>query len=132
MSSPPTSASWIRPHLSYVLTTNPDELDPTPASSSLPTRRAPACPPVAAPARSPAGSCATSGGGARELPWRQRSAQWCVQFQPAARPSMCNVVRMLEGEMAIVPPANPFHYVMDSNIGSTNSGLWSDTSHIPK
>jgi len=59
-------------------------------------------------------------------------ALWCVQFQPAARPSMCNVVRMLEGEMAIVPPANPFHYVMDSNIGSTNSGLWSDTSHIPK
>jgi len=54
-------------------------------------------------------------------------ALWCVQFQPAARPTMSSVVRMLEGEMAIVPPANPFHYVMDSNIGSTNSGFWSDT-----
>ncbi|OEL17115.1 G-type lectin S-receptor-like serine/threonine-protein kinase SD2-5 [Dichanthelium oligosanthes] len=55
-------------------------------------------------------------------------ALWCVQFQPAARPTMSNVVRMLEGEMAIVPPVNPFHYVsvMDSS-SSTSSGLWSGT-----
>jgi serine/threonine protein kinase len=54
-------------------------------------------------------------------------ALWCVQFQPAARPTMSSVVRMLEGEMPIVPPVNPFHYVMDSSNGSTSSGLWSDT-----
>ncbi|TKW23979.1 hypothetical protein SEVIR_3G022800v4 [Setaria viridis] len=55
-------------------------------------------------------------------------ALWCVQFQPAARPTMSSVVRMLEGEMAIVPPVNPFHYLMDSSGGgSTSSGLWSGT-----
>jgi len=56
-------------------------------------------------------------------------ALWCVQFQPAARPTMSSVVRMLEGEMAIVPPANPFHYVMDSSSGSTSSGLWSSGTY---
>ncbi|KAJ1273246.1 hypothetical protein BS78_06G264800 [Paspalum vaginatum] len=53
-------------------------------------------------------------------------ALWCVQFQPAARPTMSSVVRMLEGEMPIVPPVNPFHYVMDGGGGgSTSSALWS-------
>ncbi|XP_062226976.1 G-type lectin S-receptor-like serine/threonine-protein kinase SD2-5 [Phragmites australis] len=54
-------------------------------------------------------------------------ALWCVQFQPSARPTMSSVVRMLEGEMAIVPPVNPFHYVMHSGGGSTSSGMWSGT-----
>ncbi|XP_066344702.1 G-type lectin S-receptor-like serine/threonine-protein kinase SD2-5 isoform X1 [Miscanthus floridulus] len=54
-------------------------------------------------------------------------ALWCVQFQPSARPTMSSVVRMLEGEMAIVPPVNPFHYIMESSGGSTSSGLWSGT-----
>ncbi|KAL6844106.1 hypothetical protein ACP4OV_025779 [Aristida adscensionis] len=55
-------------------------------------------------------------------------ALWCVQFQPAARPTMSSVVRMLEGEMPIVPPVNPFHYVMDSGGGSSSgSALWSGT-----
>ncbi|NP_001140706.1 putative protein kinase superfamily protein isoform X1 [Zea mays] len=54
-------------------------------------------------------------------------ALWCVQFQPSARPTMSSVVRMLEGEMAIVPPVNPFHYVMESSSASTSSGLWSGT-----
>ncbi|WVZ87483.1 hypothetical protein U9M48_034114 [Paspalum notatum var. saurae] len=54
-------------------------------------------------------------------------ALWCVQFQPAARPTMSSVVRMLEGEMPIVPPVNPFHYIMDSSGGSTSSALWSGT-----
>lgn len=53
-------------------------------------------------------------------------ALWCVQFQPSARPTMSSVVRMLEGEMAIVPPVNPFHYVMSSN-GSSSSALTSST-----
>nr|CAB3488518.1 unnamed protein product [Digitaria exilis] len=53
-------------------------------------------------------------------------ALWCVQFQPAAKPTMSSVVRMLEGEMAIVPPVNPFHYVMDSSGScSSSSALWS-------
>jgi serine/threonine protein kinase len=55
-------------------------------------------------------------------------ALWCVQFQPAARPTMSSVVRMLEGEMTIVPPANPFHYVMDSSSGLTSSGLYQSAS----
>uniref|UniRef100_A0ACD5UGL2 Uncharacterized protein n=2 Tax=Avena sativa TaxID=4498 RepID=A0ACD5UGL2_AVESA len=46
-------------------------------------------------------------------------ALWCVQFQPSARPTMSSVVRMLEGEMAIVPPVNPFHYVSS---GGSSSG----------
>ncbi|VAH37663.1 unnamed protein product [Triticum turgidum subsp. durum] len=46
-------------------------------------------------------------------------APWCVQFQPSARPTMSSVVRMLEGEMAIVPPVNPFHYVSS---GGSSSG----------
>jgi serine/threonine protein kinase len=46
-------------------------------------------------------------------------ARWCVQFQPSARPTMSSVVRMLEGEMAIVPPVNPFHYVSS---GGSSSG----------
>uniref|UniRef100_A0A8I6XHK2 Protein kinase domain-containing protein n=1 Tax=Hordeum vulgare subsp. vulgare TaxID=112509 RepID=A0A8I6XHK2_HORVV len=46
-------------------------------------------------------------------------ALWCVQFQPSARPTMSSVVRMLEGEMAIVPPVNPFKYVSS---GGSSSG----------
>ncbi|XP_006652937.1 G-type lectin S-receptor-like serine/threonine-protein kinase At1g34300 [Oryza brachyantha] len=51
-------------------------------------------------------------------------ALWCVQFQPSARPTMSSVVRMLEGEMAIVPPVNPFHYIMGGG-GSSSSMLTS-------
>jgi hypothetical protein len=29
--------------------------------------------------------------------------------------------------MPIVPPVNPFHYLMESSGGSTISGLWSGT-----
>ncbi|CAM0902102.1 unnamed protein product [Alopecurus aequalis] len=47
-------------------------------------------------------------------------ALWCVQFQPSARPTMSSVVRMLEGEMAIVPPVNPFHYVSSGGGGSSS------------
>uniref|UniRef100_A0A0D9WAI2 Protein kinase domain-containing protein n=1 Tax=Leersia perrieri TaxID=77586 RepID=A0A0D9WAI2_9ORYZ len=59
-------------------------------------------------------------------------ALWCVQFQPTARPTMSSVVRMLEGEMAIVPPVNPFHYIMSSSGGggggSSSSGGSTGTS----
>ncbi|KAI4981869.1 hypothetical protein ZWY2020_022361 [Hordeum vulgare] len=39
-------------------------------------------------------------------------ALWCVQQQPEARPPMGVVVKMLEGEMDIAPPANPFQHLM--------------------
>lgn len=56
-------------------------------------------------------------------------ALWCVQFQPAARPTMSSVLRMLKGDMVIVPPVNPFHYVMDSGSGgSTSSTTWTGTN----
>ncbi|TVU41131.1 hypothetical protein EJB05_14626, partial [Eragrostis curvula] len=37
-------------------------------------------------------------------------AFWCVQQQPTARPPMGDVVNMLEGNMDIVPPVNPFRW----------------------
>jgi serine/threonine protein kinase len=53
-------------------------------------------------------------------------ALWCVQFQPAARPTMSSVLRMLKGDMVIVPPVNPFHYGTGSGGDSaTSSTLWS-------
>ncbi|KAM3392155.1 hypothetical protein ACQJBY_013348 [Aegilops geniculata] len=39
-------------------------------------------------------------------------AFWCVQQQPEARPPMGVVVKMLEGEMDIASPANPFQHLM--------------------
>ncbi|PUZ68376.1 hypothetical protein GQ55_2G022300 [Panicum hallii var. hallii] len=39
-------------------------------------------------------------------------AFWCVQQPPEARPPMRAVVKMLEGEMEIAPPANPFQHLM--------------------
>ncbi|KAE8786943.1 putative receptor-like protein kinase [Hordeum vulgare] len=39
-------------------------------------------------------------------------AFWCVQQQPEARPPMGVLVKMLDGEMDIAPPANPFQHLM--------------------
>ncbi|KAI4995937.1 hypothetical protein ZWY2020_040439 [Hordeum vulgare] len=39
-------------------------------------------------------------------------AFWCMQQQPETRPPMGVVVKMLEGEMDIAPPANPFQHLM--------------------
>ncbi|KAM7459650.1 hypothetical protein LguiA_036644 [Lonicera macranthoides] len=38
-------------------------------------------------------------------------ALWCVQDSPDARPPMSAVVKMLEGEVEILPPPKPFHYL---------------------
>ncbi|PNT62053.1 hypothetical protein BRADI_5g24750v3 [Brachypodium distachyon] len=38
-------------------------------------------------------------------------ALWCVQYRPEDRPSMGNVVRMLEGEEEIATPGNPFAHL---------------------
>ncbi|TVU41098.1 hypothetical protein EJB05_14592, partial [Eragrostis curvula] len=39
-------------------------------------------------------------------------AFWCVQEMPEARPLIGVVVKMLEGEMDIAPPINPFQHLM--------------------
>ncbi|KAH7674784.1 Non-specific serine/threonine protein kinase protein [Dioscorea alata] len=36
----------------------------------------------------------------------------CVQYQPERRPPMDKVVKMLEGEMEILPPLNPFQHLL--------------------
>ncbi|TVU41101.1 hypothetical protein EJB05_14595, partial [Eragrostis curvula] len=43
-------------------------------------------------------------------------AFWCVQEQPEARPPIGVAVKMLEGEMDIAPPVNPFQHLMMSPI----------------
>ncbi|XP_043698824.1 rust resistance kinase Lr10-like [Telopea speciosissima] len=52
-------------------------------------------------------------------------ALWCVQHSPEARPLMSTVVKMLEGGVEIVPPPNPFQYLIsvpvDPAIPSTGS-----------
>jgi hypothetical protein len=52
-------------------------------------------------------------------------AFWCVEQQPGARPPMGAVVKMLEGEMVIAPPANPFLHLMAS---ASASNLWMTTA----
>ncbi|CAM0947986.1 unnamed protein product [Alopecurus aequalis] len=49
-------------------------------------------------------------------------AFWCVQQQPEVRPPMGVVVKMLEGEMDIAPPANPFQHLMAAPVAAN---LWS-------
>uniref|UniRef100_A0A453AP69 Serine-threonine/tyrosine-protein kinase catalytic domain-containing protein n=1 Tax=Aegilops tauschii subsp. strangulata TaxID=200361 RepID=A0A453AP69_AEGTS len=52
-------------------------------------------------------------------------AFWCVQQQPEARPPMSVVVKMLEGEMDIAPPANPFQHLMAAPAAAN---LWITTT----
>lgn len=51
-------------------------------------------------------------------------AFWCVQQQPEARPPMGAVVKMLEGEMSIAAPVNPFHHLMATPV---TANLWTTT-----
>ncbi|KAL6880252.1 hypothetical protein ACP4OV_011817 [Aristida adscensionis] len=69
-------------------------------------------------------------------------AFWCVQQAPEARPPMGVVVKMLEGEMDVAPPANPFQHLMappapvnlwvmsssGTTASATDSGIVSDGS----
>ncbi|XP_073107002.1 G-type lectin S-receptor-like serine/threonine-protein kinase At1g34300 [Elaeis guineensis] len=75
----------------------------------------------------------------REMAERMcKVALWCVQYQPEARPPMSKVVRMLEGDMEIAPPLNPFQHLLasetaiaiwrDSSAGSTTTAETSDES----
>ncbi|XP_047062666.1 LEAF RUST 10 DISEASE-RESISTANCE LOCUS RECEPTOR-LIKE PROTEIN KINASE-like 2.2 isoform X1 [Lolium rigidum] len=45
-------------------------------------------------------------------------ALWCVQYRPEDRPSMGNVVRMLEGEEDIATPGNPFAHMAPYSAGA--------------
>src|SRR6185295_17900617 len=68
-------------------------------------------------ARSGGSALAAAGEGdeaqSREMVERMcKVAFWCVQQPPEARPPMGAVVKMLEGEMEIAPPANPFQHLM--------------------
>lgn len=56
-------------------------------------------------------------------------ALWCVQYQAEARPTMNGVVRMLEGEMEIVPPTNPFEHLSGNSLDTTpwSLSLWGTT-----
>lgn len=63
----------------------------------------------------------------REMAERMcKVALWCVQYQPEMRPSMSNVVRMLEGEQEIQRPVNPFERMVVS-VGSGSTMLSEDT-----
>ncbi|RLN34958.1 G-type lectin S-receptor-like serine/threonine-protein kinase [Panicum miliaceum] len=56
-----------------------------------------------------------NGGGAATAQMVERMCKvafWCVQQQPEARTPMGAVVKMLEGEMEIAPPVNPFQHLM--------------------
>ncbi|XP_042521226.1 rust resistance kinase Lr10-like [Macadamia integrifolia] len=53
-------------------------------------------------------------------------ALWCVQYSPDARPLMSTVVKMLEGGVEIVPPPNPFQYLISACLGSTSSSTGSN------
>ncbi|XP_065046354.1 G-type lectin S-receptor-like serine/threonine-protein kinase SD2-5 [Musa acuminata AAA Group] len=46
-----------------------------------------------------------------------KAALWCVQYTAEARPPMSKVVMMLEGEMEITPPTNPFQRLYASGAG---------------
>uniref|UniRef100_A0ACD5UFT0 Uncharacterized protein n=1 Tax=Avena sativa TaxID=4498 RepID=A0ACD5UFT0_AVESA len=49
-------------------------------------------------------------------------ALWCVQYRAEDRPSMGNVVRMLEGEDHIATPGNPFAHLATYSAGVMLSG----------
>lgn len=47
-------------------------------------------------------------------------ALWCVQYSAEARPSMSKVVQMLEGQIEIEPPPNPFANLNVSDVPDTD------------
>lgn len=49
-------------------------------------------------------------------------ALFCVQYIPEARPSMIDVVKMLEGGVQVTPPPNPFqHWLVSTSDGTTEN-----------
>lgn len=55
-------------------------------------------------------------------------AMWCIQMKPADRPSMSEVLKMLEGEAEVLQiPPKPFFYPQD-NLIIEEDGVSSTTS----
>ncbi|XVE52764.1 hypothetical protein DITRI_Ditri02bG0149700 [Diplodiscus trichospermus] len=56
-------------------------------------------------------------------------ALWCVQYLPQARPSMRNVVKILEGGAEAANPPNPFqHLISSANVPSCMVSLSNSTT----
>ncbi|KAL6342875.1 hypothetical protein AAG906_016894 [Vitis piasezkii] len=55
-------------------------------------------------------------------------ALFCVQYIPEARPSMIDVVKMLEGGVQVTPPPNPFQYWLVSTVPPYTQSSTSTTS----
>ncbi|XVE52772.1 hypothetical protein DITRI_Ditri02bG0150500 [Diplodiscus trichospermus] len=56
-------------------------------------------------------------------------ALWCVQYLPEARPSMRNVVKILEGGAEAANPPNPFqHFISSANVPSCMVSISNSTT----
>ena len=55
-------------------------------------------------------------------------ALFCVQYIPEARPSMIDVVKMLEGGVQVTPPPNPFQHWLASTVPPYTQSSTSTTS----
>lgn len=50
-------------------------------------------------------------------------ALWCAQDSPDDRPPMSDVVKMLEGEVEIMPPSKPFDYLFSTSTKTPKSHI---------
>ncbi|MCL7050926.1 hypothetical protein MKW94_002278 [Papaver nudicaule] len=57
-------------------------------------------------------------------------ALWCVQDSPNSRPMMSTVVKMLEGEVEILSPPNPFRYLYGLGTGHVAGGKTVSSSYM--
>ena len=61
-------------------------------------------------------------------------ALWCVQYRPDERPTMSDVVRMLEGEQEINDPTDPFSYMspcIPKSIATSGTGTGTTSDYSP-
>jgi serine/threonine protein kinase len=85
---------------------------------------------IVAPSHGTSGSVTAAAGAteeqSKEMVERMcKVAFWCVQQLPEARPPMSAVTKMLEGEVDIAPPANPFQHLMAAPVVAN---LWTTTT----
>ncbi|GMH29390.1 hypothetical protein Nepgr_031233 [Nepenthes gracilis] len=80
-------------------------------------------------------TCGISGENGEKAERMALVALWCVQYLPTARPNMSVVVKMLEGDVEIAPPPNPFGHLEENNILAvglkSGSGSDADPSNQP-
>ncbi|XP_078151063.1 rust resistance kinase Lr10-like [Carex rostrata] len=61
-------------------------------------------------------------------------ALWCVQYRPDERPTMSDVVRMLEGKQEIQDPTDPFPYMspyISKSIATSGTGTGTTSDYSP-